>query len=246
MYIKEGGGMAGLEAITRRDSWLRMHQPDKSTIFVGSLVVFLAGYVLYPTILIVSNSFNLALSPRDPFDFGFDNWVDAFTKPGIFTAIWHTVLLWALYTFISFPLAVLISWSLARMPIPGSYTLEFLFWVSFMMPAIAVATGWIMLMDPNLGFINKLLVKLPFIDKGPFNIFSIPGIVWVQLMSHAISGKVMLLTPAFRNMDSTMGRGQPHGRCLHLQDDDQGHPPGHDPHPHRRLRTQHRPPVRVV
>jgi iron(III) transport system permease protein len=181
-----------------------MHQPDKSTIFVGSLVVFLAGYVLYPTILIVSNSFNLALSPRDPFDFGFDNWVDAFTKPGIFTAIWHTVLLWALYTFISFPLAVLISWSLARMPIPGSYTLEFLFWVSFMMPAIAVATGWIMLMDPNLGFINKLLVKLPFIDKGPFNIFSIPGIVWVQLMSHAISGKVMLLTPAFRNMDSTM------------------------------------------
>ena len=196
--------MAGLGIATRRVSWFQAHKPDKSTVFVGALVVFLAGYVVYPTLLILINSFNIAGHPQEPFNFGLDNWVVAFTKPGILIAIWHTVLLWFLYTGISFPVAVLISWSLARLPIPGTYTLEFLFWVSFMMPAIAVATGWIMLMDPNLGFINKLLIKLPFIDKGPFNIFSIPGIVWVQLMSHAISGKVMLLTPAFRNMDSTM------------------------------------------
>jgi len=192
------------DILTERTAKIRFTKPDKSTVFVGALVVFLAAYVLYPTLLILVNSFNESALPQDPFDFGFGNWVDAFTKPGIMTAIWHTVLLWGLYTGISFPVAVLISWSLARMPIPGSYTLEFLFWVSFMMPAIAVTTGWIMLMDPNLGFINKLLIKLPFIDSGPFNIFSVPGIVWVQLMSHAISGKVMLLTPAFRNMDSTM------------------------------------------
>ncbi|MDA0799886.1 MAG: iron ABC transporter permease [Chloroflexi bacterium] len=197
--------MANVGAAERKQpSWLAMHQPSKSSVFVGLLVLFLVGYIVYPTLLIVINSFNIAALPQDPFDFGLDNWTTAFTKPGIFTAIWHTVLLWFLYTTISFPVAVLISWSLARLPIPGSYTLEFFFWVSFMMPAIAVATGWIMLMDPYLGFLNKLLIKLPFIDSGPFNIFSIPGIVWVQLMSHAISGKVMLLTPAFRNMDSTM------------------------------------------
>lgn len=188
----------------RQLSWWTLHKPDRSTVFVGGLVLFLAAYVLYPTLLIVINSFNTAVLPQDPFEFGMDNWENAFSKPGIFTAIWHTVLLWFLYTTISFPVAILISWSLARLPIPGTYTLEFMFWVSFMFPAIAVATGWIMLLDPNLGFINKLLVATPFFDKGPFNIFSIPGIVWVQLMAHAISGKVMLLTPAFRNMDSTM------------------------------------------
>ena len=172
--------------------------------FVFGLVVFLAFYIVYPTFLIVLNSFNTAAGPQDPFVWGLGNWVDAFTKPGLLIAIWHTILLWFLYTAISFPVSILIAWSLARLPIPGSYTLEFMFWISFMFPAIAIATGWIMLMDPNLGFVNKLLVATPFFDKGPFNIFSIPGIVWVQLMAHAISGKVMLLTPAFRNMDSTM------------------------------------------
>src|SRR5438093_1490557 len=37
-----------------------------------------------------------------------------------------------------------------------------------------------------------------------FNIYSFWGIVWVQLMAHAISFKVMLLTPAFRNMDAAL------------------------------------------
>jgi ABC-type Fe3+ transport system permease subunit len=42
------------------------------------------------------------------------------------------------------------------------------------------------------------------IDKGPFNIFSIWGIVWVKLMGNTIAIKVMLLTPAFRNMDAAL------------------------------------------
>jgi len=43
----------------------------------------------------------------------------------------------------------------------------------------------------------------PTFSVGPFNIFSMPGIVWVHLMSTVISVKVMLLTPAFRNMDAS-------------------------------------------
>jgi iron(III) transport system permease protein len=192
------------EAIARRRPLPEVHAPSKSTFFVGLLVLLLAGYVGYPTLLILVNSFNTSPLPSDPVNWGLENWRIAFTKPGILLAVWHTVLLWGLYTGISFPVAVFIAWSLARLPIPGSYTLEFMFWVSFMMPTIAVATGWIMLLDPNLGFINIFARRLPFVDRYIFDIFSVSGIVWVHLMSSAISGKVMLLTPAFRNMDATM------------------------------------------
>ena len=190
--------------LTRRQPLLELHRPASSTVFVAVLVILLAGYILYPTLLILINSFNTSAIPQQGFNFGLDNWQIAFTKPGIFTALWHTVLIWFLYTGISFPVAVLIAWSLARLHIPGSYTLEFMFWVSFMFPTIAVATGWIMLLDPNLGFINILAAQLPFVDRFIFDIFSVPGIVLVHLLSTAISAKVMLLTPAFRNMDSTM------------------------------------------
>jgi iron(III) transport system permease protein len=39
---------------------------------------------------------------------------------------------------------------------------------------------------------------------GPFNVYSFAGIVWVHLMSRDISEKVILLTPAFRNMDAAL------------------------------------------
>src|SRR5215208_1840321 len=52
--------------------------------------------------------------------------------------------------------------------------------------------------------VSVSLKNLFHLDQGPFNIFSVPGIVWANLMGHGISIKVMLMTPAFRNMDSTL------------------------------------------
>jgi iron(III) transport system permease protein len=57
---------------------------------------------------------------------------------------------------------------------------------------------------PDIGMINIALKKLFQLDQGLLNIFSVPGIVWANLMGHGIAIKVMLLTPAFRNMDSTL------------------------------------------
>jgi iron(III) transport system permease protein len=73
-----------------------------------------------------------------------------------------------------------------------------------MVPALPTTIAWITLLDPDIGMINVGLKNLFELDQGPFNIFSVPGIVWANLMGHGISIKVMLMTPAFRNMDSTL------------------------------------------
>ena len=66
-----------------------------------------------------------------------------------------------------------------------------------MVPALPTTIAWITLLDPDIGWINVGLTKLGFVEQGPFNIFSVPGIVFANLMGHGISIKVMLLTPAF-------------------------------------------------
>jgi iron(III) transport system permease protein len=73
-----------------------------------------------------------------------------------------------------------------------------------MVPSLPTTIAWITLADPDIGIINVALKNLLGLEQGPFNIFSVPGIVWVNLMGHGISIKVMLLTPAFRNMDATL------------------------------------------
>ena len=169
------------------------------------VLVSLGYFLVWPVLLLLINSFNAAndwfVEPRV---WGLAHWVNAFQRPGLLRSLGNSLLIWSLTVGISFPIGVTIAWLLARTKIPGSRTLEFLFWVSYMMPSLPTTIAWITLLDPDIGMINVALKNLFQLDQGPFNIFSVPGIVWANLMGHGISIKVMLMTPAFRNMDSTL------------------------------------------
>ncbi len=174
--------------------------------FIMAVVVIALGYFLiWPVLLLLINSFNAAndwfVEPRR---WGIDHWVNGFQRPGLLRSLGNSLLIWSLSVTISFPVGVTIAWLLARTKIPFSHTLEFLFWISYMVPALPTTIAWITLLDPDVGVINVGMKNLLGLDQGPFNIFSVPGIVWANLMGHGVSIKVMLLTPAFRNMDSTL------------------------------------------
>ena len=64
--------------------------------------------------------------------------------------------------------------------------------------------GWILLLDPNYGVINTTLERLSFINESPFDIYSWWGIIWVHLMTSSIAFKVVMLAPAFRNINSAL------------------------------------------
>jgi iron(III) transport system permease protein len=70
---------------------------------------------------------------------------------------------------------------------------------------LAVIQGWILLLDPDYGLLNQALAKLPIVGGTiKFDVYTWWGIVWVHLMINTITIKVVLLTPAFRNMDATL------------------------------------------
>ena len=174
--------------------------------FMMAAVLLLLGYFLvWPVLLLLINSFNAAsdwfVEPRI---WGLRHWQNAFQRPGLLRSLGNSVMIWSLTVAFSFPIGVTIAWLLARTRIPFSHTLEFMFWISYMVPALPTTIAWITLLDPDIGIINVVLKKTFLLDQGPFNIFSVPGIVWANLMGHGIAIKVMLLTPAFRNMDATL------------------------------------------
>jgi iron(III) transport system permease protein len=180
--------------------------PSKGVYFMAVLLVVLGTYLILPIALLAINSFNVAPGVMDPPQYGFANWRAAFEQPALIRALTNTFLIFGLVTVIGMPTGVLIAWALARVKMPFSRGLEFCFWIAFMVPTISVTMGWILLADPRLGLLNRGLQMLPFINtmEGPLDVFSVPGIVWVHLMARAIADKVILLTPAFRNMDAAL------------------------------------------
>jgi len=174
--------------------------------FIMAVALLVLGYFLiWPIILLLINSFNAATDWFvEPRLWGLRHWQNAFLRPGLLRSLGNSLVIWSLTVAFSFPIGLTIAWILARTRIPFSRTLEFMFWISYMVPALPTTIAWITLLDPDIGLINTGLIKLGLFDQGPFNIFSVPGIVWANLMGHSIAIKVMLLTPAFRNMDAAL------------------------------------------
>ncbi|HTM10132.1 MAG TPA: ABC transporter permease subunit [Verrucomicrobiae bacterium] len=174
-------------------------------VVMAAVLLVLGYFLVWPVLLLLINSFNAAgdwfVEPRV---WGLRHWQNAFLRPGLLKSLGNSLLIWSLTVTFSFPIGVAIAWLLARTRTPYSHSLEFMFWIAYMVPTLPTTIAWISLLDPDLGLINVGLTKLGLFAQGPFNIFSVPGIVWANLMGHGIAIKVMLLTPAFRNMDSAL------------------------------------------
>lgn len=173
------------------------------TVLFFALLATVVFLVVYPVALLVLYSF-IAGEPGEPMRFGLDAWRYALSEPAMFGTILNTLKLLVAIQGIAFPVAIVIAWVLARTDIPWRFGLEFMFWIAFFLPSLATTLGWIMVFDPEHGLLNWVATSLPFVTEPPFNIYSFWGIVWAHLGGNAIAVKVMLLTPTFRNIDSSL------------------------------------------
>lgn len=176
---------------------------ETQTVFYSAVLLLIAFVVVYPILLLLYQSFQVGPFGTET-TWGLANWRRALGEPAMRDAIVNTLTLTITRQFIAFIIGIPIAWLLARTDIPGRYWLEFGFWVAFFLPSLTCTLGWILLLDPGYGLINELLQKLPFITEPPFDIFSWWGIVFAHLASGTLAIKVMLLTPAFRNMDAAL------------------------------------------
>ena len=176
---------------------------DARALMFITVVGFIAFVVLYPLITLFLYSFQVGNFGGET-TLGLDNWRAGFDDPILRSAIINTITLTATRQGIAFVIGVILAWLLARTNVPGRNWLEFGFWIAFFLPTLPVLMGWMFLLDGHNGFLNQLIEKLPFVDDSPFNIKSWWGIVFAHLVLNTLVIKVILLTPAFRNMDASL------------------------------------------
>jgi iron(III) transport system permease protein len=177
-------------------------RPQIASLPMALLLAVVGFLVLTPLCLMILNSFQTA-RPGEPIVWGFEGWIKAFTTPGILSAMTNTFSLAITRQAIALLIGSFFAWLIARTDIPMKGFLEFLFWLSFFLPALPETMGWILLLDPKYGLLNHGLMGLGIVSQPIFNIYSFWGIIWAHL-GGTVSVKVMLLAPAFRNLDAAL------------------------------------------
>jgi iron(III) transport system permease protein len=100
-------------------------------------------------------------------------------------------------------LAIFFAWVVTRTDTPLKGFIETMLWLGFFLPLLPMTMGWILLLDPHSGLINKFFMGIFGLSEAPFNIYSFWGIIWCHL-AFSTSVRFMLMTPAFSAMDAAL------------------------------------------
>ncbi len=166
--------------------------------FAIVLATLMAGLVIY----VIVASFDTAPF-GEPYQFGLGGWQQILANNRTWRSIVTSFVL-AVRVPIAICVAFVIAWHLTRVRIPGARTIEILLWFGFVLPSLPMVLGWILLLDSHYGLLNEAAKYLPFVTGPPFSIYSIPGILWVHLSLTTVPIMVILLAPAFRQIDAAL------------------------------------------
>jgi iron(III) transport system permease protein len=167
-------------------------------LLIGVLLLLLA----YPMVLLFVKSF-IVSRPGQPAVWTIQGWIEAFSDDKLPLALGNTFFLASLRVAVTTALAIFFAWVVSRTDTPCKGFIEMALWMGFFLPLLPVTMGWILLLDPQYGLINKSLISIFGLTEAPFNIYSYWGIVWCHL-AFSTSVRFMLMTPAFSAMDAAM------------------------------------------
>ena len=172
-------------------------------LFPVLLTLVLLGMVGAPLVVLAIAS----LRPPDALPFSDAGWTLAnlrtvFLEADTYTLLQNTFLYAAGSLALALPLAFSLAWLVERTDLPGRHVLYTAMFVPMVIPPFAVAIGWIFLLNPNNGLLNNWIRDLLAlgISRGPFNIYSVWGMIFVTGLLSVPSMWLMFL-PLFRNSD---------------------------------------------
>ena len=177
----------------------------KILIFLGVIAVLL-WQVSVPLFMIVYGSLK-TVSPGAEgfwsFSFTLSNFVRGYSQPLFSSSLINTLTIATGSAFLGWSVAFLLAWVVERTDAPFRQIIFTISIARMILPGILTTLAWIMLLSPNIGLINKLMMTLPFIENPPFNVYSVAGIIWIMGID-LIPTSFLLMWAALRSVDPAL------------------------------------------
>ena len=104
---------------------------------------------------------------------------------------------------IAFVLGAFLAWVTERTNSPFRSLLYVMAISRVILPGVLVTFSWIVLLSPEIGILNRLLVGGLGLREAPFNVYSMAGLIWVEGIELTPLA-FLLMASAFRSMDPSL------------------------------------------
>lgn len=133
----------------------------------------------------------------------FDVMVDAYSNSRFWGAGINTVVYSVGVTVVSVIIGTFLAWVVERTNTPFRNLIFLMSVIRLIIPGLLITIAWIFLLGPEAGILNVWTQSLFGLAGAPFNVFSMPGMIFVEGLQTAPI-PFLLMVAAFRSMDPSL------------------------------------------
>jgi iron(III) transport system permease protein len=165
-----------------------------------------AGILVYlavlPLFMLVMGSFQAEVAPRE-FVYTLKNYQAAYASEYTYSTFKNSLIFASGSAALSFVLGTLLAWLTERTNTPLRAIFVPVAVVPLILPGVLESIAWIFLLSPKFGYLNVWLRDLFGLQSMPFNVFSLPGMIWVHSVGQVPLAFLMMVA-AFKSMDPSL------------------------------------------
>jgi len=176
---------------------------DKSWLVMAAAILVIAWLALVPLGYLLWQSFTTPLSAAEPARFTLENYRGVLGNADNIRLLTNSAIFASGASVLSLVLGTLLAWLNERTDTPFKPLVYALSVVPLVMPGILFVTAWIMLASPRIGIINLVLRQIFGTDAVFVDVYSLPGMIWVDGIQHAPIAFLMM-GAVFRAMDPSL------------------------------------------
>ncbi|HEY7064122.1 MAG TPA: iron ABC transporter permease [Chloroflexota bacterium] len=186
------------EPVARRAWDVRLLPASWPAVLLGLLLAYLT---LLPIGVLVWGSLRDA-APGLAGNITLANYVKVLTTENLFGATLNSLVFGLGSALLATAIGVFLAWVVVRTNAPGRWLLWSLAVFPLLEPGVLKAIAWVLLLNPQAGVINGL-VKNWLGIQSLFNIYSLPGMIWIQATA-VLTLPFLVTGAAFRAMDPSL------------------------------------------
>jgi iron(III) transport system permease protein len=133
----------------------------------------------------------------------FSNYVRVYSSAETYQLFGVTLLYAAGVAVAAVLVGLMLAWIAVRTDTPMASQMGWLVFIPYAIPGTLTSVGWILLANPNTGFLNVFARRIFRSEVTPFNIYSFPGMVFVAAMPATVLAFTFLAV-ALRAMDPSL------------------------------------------
>ncbi|MFH1950676.1 MAG: iron ABC transporter permease [Pseudomonadota bacterium] len=163
------------------------------------ILIYLVGS---PIIFLLVSSFKESGLPLDP-GFTMANYSTVFKDPQVYKLFLNSIVFSIGSAGVAVFLGLAFAWLMERTNTPFRSISRVMIILPMATPPVLLAVSWVLLLSPQIGLFNKIIMDLFGLETAPLNVYSLVGMIFVQGLAF-VPTTFLMLSPVFRNMDPAL------------------------------------------